>query len=262
MRVRTPHRRVPRPSGFAGLVAVAALLISATPAWAAAGDASAFGVKLDLSLLGSRATSVGPFAAAHSEDGPFTSTFKTVDVPGALSTGVLTTDSARDERSGGLAARASVVDVRVDLLAALTGSWSAEAVEAECSSTQDGLTGSARLVGLDAGTLRTPATEPAANTTVDVGALGVTVAELVLNEQVRNADGSLTVNALRLRLLDGVVGSLGSGDLVISSTTCGAAALPVPLASGAGLWIGVGALALVVLPVSYAATRRRAPEVV
>jgi hypothetical protein len=66
------------------------------------------------------------------------------------------------------------------------------------------------------------------------------------------------VNAFHLRLLGGKgLGFLGSGDVIISSVTCGPAALPIPMASGAGLWIGLGLLGAIALPVGRAVVRRR-----
>ncbi|MFD1152078.1 choice-of-anchor P family protein [Saccharothrix hoggarensis] len=231
-------------------------MVGAAPASAAPGDASAYGAKLDLSLLGSDAVSAGPFAAADA-NGPTTSTFAGVDLPEVLRTGVLATSASRDEKTGAVQSRASAADVRLDLLRSFTGGVSAEVVEAECSATQKGLVGTSKLVGLNLGRLGTVDADPAPNTTVDVELLGVDIARLVLNEQVRNADGSLTVNALHLTLIGGALGSVGAGDLVVSSATCGPAGLPIPMASGAGLWLGLGLLALVGVPVAAVAIRRR-----
>lgn len=251
MRVRMTRR-----IAVAGLVAVAALVVGAAPASAAPGDASAYGAKLNLSLLGSDAVSAGPFAAADA-NGPTANTFAGVDLPNVLKTGVLTTSASRDDKTGGVHSRASAADVRLDLLKTVTGGISAELVEAECAATQKGLTGKSKLVGLRLGRLGVVDSDPAPNTTVDVDLLGVDVAKVVLNEQVRNADGSLTVNALHLTLIGGALGSVGTGDLVLSSATCGPAGLPIPLASGAGLWIGLGLLGLVAVPVAAVAIRRR-----
>ncbi|MCE6993384.1 choice-of-anchor P family protein [Saccharothrix sp. S26] len=251
MRVRMTRR-----AAVAGLVAVAALVVSAAPASAAPGDASAHGAKLALSLLGRDAVSAGPFAAAAA-DGPTTSTFASVDRPGVLRTGVLDASASRDDKTGGVSSWASTADVRLDLLATVTGGLSAQLAEAECAATQKGVMGKAKLAGLDLGRLGDVDAEPAPNTAIDVDLLGVDIARVVFNEQVRNADGSLTVNAVHVTLIGGVLGSLGSGDLVISSATCGPAGLPIPMASGAGLWIGLGLLALFGVPVGAAALRRR-----
>ncbi|MFD0203049.1 MULTISPECIES: choice-of-anchor P family protein [Saccharothrix] len=248
--------RMTRRAAVAGLVAVAAVVVGAPPASAAPGDASAHGARLDLSLLGRDAVSAGPFAASTA-DGPATSTFAAVDLPDVLRTGVLDTSASRDDKTGGVSSWASTADVRLDLLDVVTGGVSAELVEAECAATQKGLMGKAKLIGLDLGELGEVGVEPAPNTTVDVELLGVDIAKIVFNEQVRNADGSLTVNAVHVTLIGGALGSVGAGDLVLSSVTCGPAGLPIPLASGAGLWIGLGLLALFGVPVAAAALRRR-----
>ncbi|MFE9746301.1 choice-of-anchor P family protein [Saccharothrix saharensis] len=248
MRVRMTRR-----AAVAGLAAVAALVVAAAPASAAPGDASAHGARLDLSLPGRDAVSAGPFAAAGA-NGPTTGTFATVDLPAVLRTGVLDTSASRDDKTGGVGSWASTADVRLDLLAKVTGGLSAELVEAECAATQKGVLGKAKLVGLDLGRLGEVGSEPAPNTAVTADLLGADVARVVLNEQVRNGDGSLTVNALHVTLLGG---PLGSGDLVVSSATCGPAGLPIPMASGAGLWIGLGLLALFGVPVGASALRRR-----
>ncbi|MGZ3148141.1 choice-of-anchor P family protein [Lentzea chajnantorensis] len=246
-----------RLTGLAGVAAIAALLAGAAPASAAPGDASAHGAKLTVTLLGSPAVNAEPFAAA-SANGPTQNTFLGVDLTGILKTGVINASASRDERSGGVSSRASTADVRVDLLSGVTGKVSAELVEAECAATQKGLAGKAKLTGVDLGELGQVNADPAPNTVLDVALAGVKVAEVVFNEQLKNADGSLTVNAIHIRLLQGVLGSIGTGDVIISSATCGPAGLPIPMASGAGLWIGLGLLGVVAVPVAFVALRRRA----
>ncbi|WP_329787470.1 choice-of-anchor P family protein [Lentzea sp. DG1S-22] len=246
-----------RMTGLAGVIAIAALLVGAAPASAAPGDASAYGAKLDVTLLGSPAVNAEPFAAATAS-GPTQNTFAGVDLTGVLETGVINASASRDENSGGVHSRASTADVRVDLLSGVTGKISAELAEAECTATQKGLAGKAELAGVDLGELGRVDAEPAAGTKLDVQLAGVKIAEVVFNEQVKNADGSLTVNAIHIRLLQGVLGSIGTGDVIISSATCGPAGLPIPMASGAGLWIGLGLLGVVAAPVAFVALRRRA----
>ncbi|MCC8243998.1 choice-of-anchor P family protein [Saccharothrix luteola] len=243
--------RVPvtRHAAAAGLAA-AALVVGATPASAAPGDASADGARVDLSLPGRAAVSAGPFAAADA-NGPTTATFAGVDLPNTLKTGVISASTSRDDKTGGVGSRASTADVRLDLLPTATGGVSAELVGAECAATQKGVVGRTDLVGLDLGGLGEVDARPAPDTTIDVGLPG---AEVVFNEQVRNADGSLTVNAVHVTLGGGAP---GTGDLVLSSVTCGPAGLPIPMASGAGLCVGLGLLALFGVPVGAAALRRR-----
>ncbi|GHE77110.1 hypothetical protein GCM10017786_03010 [Amycolatopsis deserti] len=242
--------------GLAAAMAAGVVLLSAIPASAAPGDGSAYGADVDVSLLGQPAVQVGPLAAASTE-GPATSTLVGIDVPGIASSGTVQTSAERDETTGAVDSKATVEDLSVGVLGAL-GTIKADAVTAECHATQDGNAGSATLAGLNLGVLGTVGANPAANTVVNVGALGVNVASITFNEQISNPDGSLTVNAIHVRLLGGVIGSLGSGDVVVSSATCGPAGLPVPLASGAGMWIGLGLLTAIGVPAGVWFSRRRA----
>ncbi|TWP52632.1 hypothetical protein FKR81_10020 [Lentzea tibetensis] len=251
MRVRMTRR-----GGLAGVVAIAALLVGAAPASAAPGDASAYGAKLNLTLLNSPAVSAGPFAAADA-NGPTKNTFVGVDLTGVLKTGVINTSASRDEKTGGVYSRASTADVRLDLLSKVTGKITAELVEAECEATQKGVTGKSKLAGVNLGKLGQVNADPAPNTKLDVQLLDIAIAEVIFNEQIKNKDGSLTVNAIHVKLLQGKLGSIGTGDLILSSATCGPAGLPIPMASGAGLWIGLGLLGLVAVPVGFTAIRRR-----
>jgi hypothetical protein len=244
-------------TGLAGVAAIAALLAGAAPASAAPGDASARGAKLTVTLLGGPAVNAGPFAAADANGQP-QNTFAGVDLTGVLRTGVINASASRDESSGGVRSRASTADVRVDLLSKVTGKISAELVEAECTATQKGLAGRSKLTGVNLGKLGQVNADPAPNTVLNVELAGVKIAEVVFNEQLKNSDGSLTVNAVHIRLLQGVLGSIGTGDVIISSATCGPAGLPIPMASGAGLWIGLGLLGAAAAPVAFLALRRRA----
>ncbi|WP_086661203.1 choice-of-anchor P family protein [Lentzea kentuckyensis] len=246
-----------RMTGLAGVIAIAALLVGAAPASAAPGDASAYGARLNVTLLGNPAINAEPFAAANA-NGPTQNTFAGVDLTGILKTGVINASASRDEKSGGVYSRASTADVRLDLLSKVTGKISAELVEAECTATQKGLAGKSKLAGVNLGKLGQVNADPAANTTLDVQLAGIKIAEVIFNEQIKNNDGSLTVNAIHLKLLQGVLGSIGTGDVIISSATCGPAGLPIPMASGAGLWIGLGLLGVVAAPVAFVALRRRA----
>ncbi|GAA3674052.1 hypothetical protein C8D88_111305 [Lentzea atacamensis] len=246
-----------RMTGLAGVVAIAALLAGAAPASAAPGDASAYGAKLSVTLLGNPAVNAEPFAAANA-NGPTQNTFAGVDLTGILKTGVINASASRDDKSGGVYSRASTADVRVDLLSKVTGKISAELVEAECTATQKGLAGKSKLAGVNLGKLGQVNADPAANTVLDVQLAGIKIAEVIFNEQIKNNDGSLTVNAIHIKLLQGKLGSIGTGDVIISSATCGPAGLPIPMASGAGLWIGLGLLGVVAAPVAFVALRRRA----
>ncbi|WIY03703.1 choice-of-anchor P family protein [Amycolatopsis mongoliensis] len=248
-----------RRGGLLAAVVASFVLAGAAPASAAPGDGSAYGVNVDVTLLGQPAVQAGPLAAANTA-GPTSNSTAKVNLTGILTTGVINTEAKRDDNSGAVTAKASTADVGLPLLKAL-GKVGVKAVEAVCTATQEGVKGSTTLVGADLGSAGDVDSNPAPNTQVKVGLAGINIATVILNEQIKNKDGSLTVNALHVKLLGGVVGGLGSGDVIVSSATCGPAAPPMPLASGAGLWIGLGLLGAVALPVGTRIYRRRSAQV-
>ncbi|HEX3648973.1 MAG TPA: choice-of-anchor P family protein [Pseudonocardiaceae bacterium] len=249
--------RIVRRGGVLALAAVAALLAGTAPASAAPGDGSAFGLKAKVTLVGHSVVNAGPLAAA-STSGPTSDTLASATVPGIVTAGVINTSATKDPSTGEVTASASTANVGLPLLAAL-GKVSVKLIAATCTATQSGETGSATLTDASLGSLGKLDTHPAKNTTIAIRLPVVgNVATLILNEQIKNKDGSLTVNAVHLHLLGGVgVGAIGSGDVIISSATCGPAGLPIPMASGAGLWIGLGLLGAIGVPVGTTVLRRR-----
>lgn len=254
MRVRMLRR-----GGLVGLAAAAALIAGTAPASAVPGDGSAYALKVNVSLLGKPAVHVGPLSVANT-NGPAESTFAGVDLPGIAKVGVLKASAHRDDTTGEVHSSASTADVSLPLLSGLGHTPTIKVITATCRATQKGVTGNSELVDADLGSLGKIPLHPMPNTTIDVSLPGLgNVATVIFNEQIRNGDGSMTVNGLHIKLLSsGTLAKLGSGDVVISSATCGPAALPVPMASGAGLWIGFGLLGAVAIPVGvrYAIRRR------
>ncbi|MFB9683186.1 choice-of-anchor P family protein [Amycolatopsis plumensis] len=248
-----------RRGGLLAAVVASVVLAGAAPASAAPGDGSAYGVKVDVKLLGQNAVKAGPFAAANTA-GPTNSSLAKADVPGILTAGVINAEAKRDENSGAVTAKASTADVTLPLLKAALGDVGIKLVEAVCTATQKGVEGSAKLVGANLGSVGAVDAAPAANTQIKVGLGTLNVATIILNEQVKNPDGSLTVNAVHVKLLGGGLKALGDGDVIVSSATCGPAAPPMPLASGAGLWIGLGLLGAVAVPVGTRIVRRRSTQ--
>lgn len=247
--------RIARRGGVLALIAVAALLAGVAPASAAPGDGSAYGANVNVTLVGQSNVTVGPVAPS-STAGPTTNSVASINVPGILTTGAVTTSATLDPTTGSVTSNATTANVSLPLLSAL-GSVGAGAISAQCTATQSGVTGSSTLTNASLGSLGALPVNPAPNTVINVTLPGFgTVATLTLNEQIQNADGSLTVNAFHLHLLGGVLGSLGTGDIIISSATCGPAALPIPLASGAGLWIGLGLLGGIAVPAGLMVVRR------
>lgn len=234
----SPSRgRTVRRTAAVGIAAGALVLGIAGPA--AAAQASSYGVNVAVTLLGAPAVNAGPLAASNVGNSP--NTLASVTVPTVLTTGVINTSATANATTGGFASAASVDGLAANLAGVLI--LGANVVSATCTATQAGNTGTSQLAGLAASLAGLPITipvNPAPNTTVAINVGLITIANLTLNERITNPDGGLTVNALHLRLLGGVLGSIGSGDIVVASATCGPAVLPVPLASGMGLVAGLG----------------------
>jgi hypothetical protein len=249
-----------RRGGLLAAAVAAVVLAGAAPASAAPGDGSAYGVSVDVTLLGAPAVQAGPLAAA-STNGPTTSSLAKADLTGILTAGVINAEAKRDDNSGAVTAKASTANVGLPLLKLALGNVGAKVIEADCSATQKGVQGSSTFADANLGKLGDVPVTPAANTTLKVGLGAINVATIVLNEQIKHSDGSLTVNAVHVKLLGGVLGAIGSGDVIISSARCGPAGLPVPMASGAGLWIGLGLLGAVALPVGTRLVRGRRSSV-
>src|SRR5947208_7668745 len=234
--------RTARRGALIGLAAAGAVLCGALPALAAPGDASAYAIKVDATVAGV-GVSVGPLAAANTS-GPTHNSLVGMPLNPVLVAKVLNTVATRDDATGVVHASASVADVDLNALDGVGGDLKITAVKAVCDATQTGTTGATTLAGVSLPYgLPSPSVTPAANSVIElsytdpVTATKYNVAKLVLNEQIHNPDGSLTVNAVHLTLL-GVdapgVGTLAKGNVIISSATCGPAAPPVPLASGTG----------------------------
>jgi hypothetical protein len=264
--------RLARRGGLVALTAIAALIVGAAPASAAPGDGSAFAVKVEVKALGAPLVSAGPFASASTPSNP-EGTLVDVSVPGVLSSKTLTTTAKRNDDTGEVSSSAAVEKLEVSLLKDLVGLIKADLVKAECAATQAGTSGKTTLVGLNAGKLADVAVAPAPNTKIAIELPGVVgnIATITFNEQINNKDGSLTVNAIHIELLGDALQlplglklpvdlnttPLADGDVIISSATCGPAALPVPMASGAGLWIGLGLVGLIAIPASVVVIRKR-----
>jgi hypothetical protein len=247
-----------RRGGLLAAVVAGVVLIGAAPASAAPGDGSAYGVSVNVTLLGAQAVQAGPLAAA-STNGPTSNSLAKVDLPTILTAGVINTEAKRDDQSGAVTAKASTADVGLPLLKAALGNVGAKVIEADCTATQKGVQGSSTFANANLGSLGDIPVTPAANTTLKVGLGAINVATVILNEQIKHSDGSLTVNAVHVKLLGGALGALGSGDVIISSATCGPAGLPVPLASGVGMWVGLGLLGAIAVPVGTRVVRKRRP---
>ena len=193
------------------------ICIGSTPASASEPSASAFGAQVAMTLVGQPPSDVGPLAPTNSS-GPTSATVSTATtVPGILTTGALI--SVADLNAGSDTASASATTVTLPLLSML-GEVTALNIQASCSATAGVLTGGATFTNATFGSLGAISDHPAINTSIAIFKPGVgQIGSLLLNEQISNADGSLTVNALHLHLTGP---DTGQGDVVVSSATCGA----------------------------------------
>ncbi|WP_033294845.1 choice-of-anchor P family protein [Amycolatopsis jejuensis] len=209
-------------------VAVPALALLATTAAPSAVAAespagSAYGASAAVSLLpgvlGDKGITVETGKIAPSNTGGPTSA-QVVDVPlkGLVTAKVISSSAKQDGSSGPVTSKASIVDAAIPVLAPLTGSTpKARVISSECKSTADGITASSELAGLDLGKIGDIPVTTKPNQKIGVDG----VVQVIINEQVKHADGSLTVNALHIKLLGGkATGALGNGDIVLASSTC------------------------------------------
>ncbi|MEP6697343.1 MAG: choice-of-anchor P family protein [Pseudonocardiales bacterium] len=222
-----------RLAAVTGLAAVIAIGMAA-PASAAANDTSSYGLKCTGSVT------CGPFAQSAYPAGPASNSLANANVAGLVTTGVINTSA----NSNG--ANASVNDLSVVLTRA---TLNATTVSSTCSINSNGsVSGSSSIVGgqivIIGGTPITLASSPAPNSTV----LGLTgIATVVLNRQTTAGDGTLTVDAIFITLLNGET-------VTVASSSCTPTGTGVPMATGKGLLLGGGLLGLLVL--GYAVKRR------
>ncbi|MDT8915437.1 choice-of-anchor P family protein [Amycolatopsis sp. PS_44_ISF1] len=210
--------------------ALALLATAAPPAVAAASPAgSAYGASASVSLLagvlgdtgvlGDKGISVDTGKLAPSStDGPTSASI--VDVPlKGLVTAKAVTSSAKQDSDRTIRSKAAIVDAALPVLAPLAGRTpKASVISSECKSTADGITASSDLANLDLGRIGELPAGTGANRKLGVPG----VLQVIVNEQIKHSDGSLTVNALHVKLLGGeTLGALGSGDIVLASSTCG-----------------------------------------
>ncbi|MEV0073481.1 MULTISPECIES: choice-of-anchor P family protein [unclassified Amycolatopsis] len=211
--------------GRALVVAAPALALLATGAPSAvAADApagSAYGASASVSLLagvlGDKGISVetGKIAPSNT-DGPTSASVVDVPLKGLVTAKAVSSSAKKTDDK--VASKASIVDTTLPVLAPLAGATpKARVISSECTSTPDGITASSELAGLDLGRIGKLPVGTAPNQKIGVPG----VVQVIVNEQIKHDDGSLTVNALHVKLLGGkATGALGSGDIVLASSTC------------------------------------------
>jgi hypothetical protein len=227
------------------VAAIASLAVFSSSAFADVDKVtgSAFGESVDVTLLGGVNVSSGPTPSVTMTSppdglGPFTASLVSVSAPPILTAGVLnvkTEGGNLGSHAGFAKSSASVADVNVG-----SGALTAVAVASNCTSNGDGSSGSSTLTTVKIGSTTLPV-NPAPNTVVSLGALG----SVTLNEQIRPTNGagdtSIIVRAIHIRLLGGPLQTIGTGDIIISESRCGAKGPDVVPVAPIGL-LGVTAM--------------------
>ena len=224
---------------FAGMLSG----VGAPPAVAqvTAVQGSAFGYRLSVSLFGGPANVQGPAPTVSLPSGgsatAITATAPTglAEVPPAtfFSSGQLELSTQGTPAGGSVTSSARITNLNTSQSEVLTAS----AISSTCTASASGVSGSTTITG---GVLQTdngdtnaandipdhPAVtqalpaNPAPNTTIE-GHLHLGNStdrfRMVFNEQIRNADGSITVNAVHQTL----IGPTAVGDLIIGQVVCG-----------------------------------------
>ncbi|MFC5291197.1 choice-of-anchor P family protein [Actinokineospora guangxiensis] len=218
-----------RSRGAALVAAVSVGVVGAVaPAAAEPGAGSAFGASAKVSLLpgvlGDKGLTVDTGRLAPSSTaGPTEASL--VDVPLAGLVRAKAVTSSATAAGGGVHSTASIVDVRLPVLAGLAGRTpTVRVISSKCTSGRNGVQGSATITDINLGSLGSLPLDGTPNQRLSVPG----VLELIVNEQVKAADGTLTVTALRLKLLGGNSAGLGSGDIALASSTCGKALTTAP----------------------------------
>ncbi|NUT43471.1 MAG: hypothetical protein HOV86_26130 [Thermoactinospora sp.] len=245
--------RAPVKRGLTVAVASGVALLMLAGRAGASEDVQAFGI--DATLLGSINFGPAPLATLSDREATLAS-LDIGDAANGVETGVMEATVTQDVAAGTETATASVNG----LSAGVAGvTIAADSVVATCTATfGDTTTGSATLSNATVTVAGVPITleanpEPDTVIAVPPGPLPPTLVEIILNEQIRSGD-KLTVNAIHVRAASGV------GDLIISSASCGPApeptSVPIPIASGAGLFAGLGMLAAAGGAVAYVRRRK------
>jgi len=180
-----------------------------------------------------------------------TSSVANATVAGILNATVLTaTVTSVNSTSAGVATL-GVGGITLPILGAI----SAGAVSSTCTANANGtFTGTANIANLSIlGATFNGSASPNTNLTVTVPA-GIATVSVTLNQQVTGpVPGSETVNAIAITYTLPVT---GTETIDIASSTCGPFSAGVPLASGKGLGIGLGAFGLLGLGLGAIYVRR------
>ncbi len=234
-----------RTGGIVVAAASALLIAAVSPAVggaATSSSGSAYGADANVSLLPSplapKGITVNTGRMASSDiTGKNSATAVDAPLQGLVTAKVITSSAKQAAPAADVTSKAALVQAKLPVLTALAGTTpTASVISSQCHATLGGVTGSANLADLNLGKIG-KFSAPSPNQTVEVPG----VLKVIGNEQIHNSDGSLTVNALHIKLLGGQAAALGSGDIILASSTCAKAAPPAAKAPGQVSIVPVGA---------------------
>jgi len=243
-----------RSGGLLAVVVASAVVVGTAPAYAdpvPSGQADALTVVVSLLNNVIPTTKIGPLAQSTTA-GPTSNQIASATVPGIVSAGVGTTHATQDPVTGAVHSDAKIADVKLPLLDGVVGPSTVKVLASSCDSTQAGPSGKSTIADVKLGSTAVPVNFHA-NTHIGIPG----IADVIFNEQILLPNGRFSVSALHISLLGGSLSSIGKGDVWLARSICGPATPPVPLASGLGMWIGLGLLGAAAVPVSVMIIRKR-----
>jgi hypothetical protein len=198
-------------------VLATAVAVSPSSAEVTAVAGSAFGAQASVTVLALPPTTLAAAPTVTlpaTGGGPLTATLASVDLPGVLSTGLLSVSTVGgnlNSHAGFATTDATIADVN-----AVAGLLTADAVSTTCTSNGDGSTASTTLANAQLAGIGSLAVSPPPNTTIQLANL----ATITLNEQTRTdvvgAISTVTVTAVHIHL-SGVV---ANGDISLAQSVC------------------------------------------
>jgi len=205
--------------GLVGLAVASVLVCSHTPAafgqTTYSGDAYDVGAAIDVTAVVSVTATVNNVGPLPPTGGSSSSTLVNANLTGLLTTGIVT---ASTSGAGGIAQSVATVD-NLSILPLSTIALTASVVTANSEAISGSAFGSSTITGLVFAGNAITVTGAPNQIVFATDILGQNIAELIINQQIPvtiGTDNQITVNALDLELLGGA-GSIGSGDVIISS---------------------------------------------
>ena len=229
----------------AGTLALGGLMCSAVPAHAALTAPQANAFVVSATAIGNAVAVPATPSSTYPPGG--TNTVVGLSVGPFATDSTLTATTGGDPATGDANASATVEKLGVALPAGV--SIAVTGINSTCTATPAGATGSGTIASGKVTLPLLPAITLNANAGPNTKVSVPGIASIVLNEQTKDANGVLTVNAVHVTLLGGA-----GADLIIGHAQCGGAPasnvnptpmISAPVAAGAGATAVVGGVVMV-----------------